>query len=268
MSAQIITLTTDFGTCDTYVAQLKGIILGYNLHTRIVDVTHAIPPQNILRAAVCLDDVFDSFPAGTIHIVIVDPGVGGNRRGVLLDVGRQWVIGPDNGLTTLLRRRHTLDGAWNLTVSHFHRSKISAVFHGRDIFAPVAAHLSNGVSAEQLGEPIESPLVELDVPQIERTDRSIQGHILGWDHFGNVITNISVRDLPTVDDGAFAFKIGAYRGQGLVSFYSQLSPGQVGLLVGSHGRIEIAVDRQSAIVKLRQEFAVEVDVGTAIEISF
>jgi len=191
----IITLTTDFGTHDPYVAQVKGVILGINPHVEIVDITHEIAPQDIGEAAFLLGVSFSYFPPGTIHIAVVDPGVGSERRAVILLVGHHTFVGPDNGIFSFaLERANVPYQAIQILDPPFNFSG-GATFHGRDLFAPVAAHLSLGVDPAIYGPEISHlTLSSPHAPSVE--EHLIRGTVMHLDRFGNAITNITTHHLP------------------------------------------------------------------------
>lgn len=240
MQAQIITLLTDFGTRDSYVAQMKGVILGINPHAVLVDVTHEIDPQAIMQGAMCLDDTFDAFPPGTIHVVIVDPDVGSTRRRIAAEIGDQRYVGPDNGLLTLIARRYPIHRVMSLTATAFHRHPTCPTFHGRDLFAPTAAHWSLGMDLSALGEPVTIPLAELRIPKIDKQEREVRGEVVSIDHFGNLATNIVGGDLPLYSPSTIITSAGGQQIIGLSQYYSEHPPGTVLSLIGSSGRLEIS----------------------------
>lgn len=260
MPRPMITLLTDFGTRDSYVAQMKGVILGINPEAIIVDVTHEIPPQAIMQGAMCLDDVFDAFPEGTIHIVVVDPDVGSTRRRIAAEVGNQRYVGPDNGLLTLVARRHPIHRVSTLTVNRYHRHPISPTFHGRDLFSPVAANWSLGLDLSTFGEPIDAPLAELRVPRIEKLEREVCGEIIEIDRFGNLTTNITGDDLPLACPSTIITHAGGHQLIGLSQFYSEHPAGTVLALIGSSGRLEVAQNIGNAASKLNAKIGDPVQV--------
>ncbi|MES2789287.1 MAG: SAM-dependent chlorinase/fluorinase [Planctomycetota bacterium] len=240
MSQPIITLLTDFGTRDSYAAQMKGVILGINPRALIIDISHDIEPQAIMRGAICLDEAFDAFPDGTIHVVIVDPDVGTTRRRIAAEIGNQRYVGPDNGLLTLLTRRHPVRRVHNLSSSKFHRQPLCATFHGRDLFSPVAAHWSLGTDLSEFGDPVTAPLAELRFPKIEKQAREILGEVLAIDRFGNITSNIRATDLPMEFPATIFTHIGGQQLNRLSNYYSEHPPGAVLALIGSSGRLEVA----------------------------
>src|SRR4051812_42868225 len=215
MQRPIVTLMTDFGTRDSYVAQMKGVILGINSNAVIVDITHEIDPQAIMQGAMSLDDAFDAFPPGTIHVVVVDPDVGSTRRRIAAEIGNQRYVGPDNGLLTLLARRYPIQRVSSLTVTHFHRQPTSPTFHGRDMFAPVAANWSLGMDLSAFGEPITIPLAELRIPRVDKQEREVRGEVVAIDRFGNIITNITENELPIYNPSTIITHISGHQLIGL-----------------------------------------------------
>ncbi len=186
----LITLTTDFGLTDTYVGQMKGVILGICPDARIVDLTHGLPPQDVVAGALALDASIDCFGPETIHVGVVDPGVGTDRRAIAVRTDRGCLVGPDNGLFSLVLARSPEFEAVALSESRYHRPQVSPTFHGRDIFAPVAAHLAAGVAPALLGERAEE-LVRLVLPEPARCEEGIELAVLVVDHFGNCVTNLT-----------------------------------------------------------------------------
>ena len=188
----IVTLTTDFGTSDGYVGVMKGVILSIAPHVCLIDITHAIPPQNVVQAAFTLFNAAPFFPDGTVHLVVVDPGVGTKRRPLAIQAGGKCYVGPDNGVFSLVAG--TAGRAVVLENSAYYRagSYVSNTFHGRDIFAPVAAHLAAGVPLEEFGRPVED-WNTLPIPApLHRPPDEWEGEVLYLDHFGNAVTNIGV----------------------------------------------------------------------------
>jgi len=186
----IIALFTDFGTRDAYVAQLKGAILSLHPTAQLIDLTHAVGAFDVRGAAYLLDAAARYFPAGTIFVAVVDPGVGTARRPVLLATrADKFYVGPDNGLFTRVVQREGLKAAYVLTQSAYFRLPVSATFHGRDIFGPVAAHLARGIAPAQFGPRLEA-MVQLPYTRPQRVGETITGEILHLDHFGNIATNI------------------------------------------------------------------------------
>ncbi|HEX8203778.1 MAG TPA: SAM-dependent chlorinase/fluorinase, partial [Isosphaeraceae bacterium] len=186
MTPRILTLTTDFGTQGPYVASLKGVILGLAPGTQLVDVTHGIAPQNIQEGAFVLASIVDAFPPGTVHLGVVDPGVGSARRIIAAKAAEQWFVAPDNGLLSVVDRNHPLDGVWEIANPKFHRRAVAATFHGRDIMAPAAAHLARGGDPDEFGPPRHG-IVTLSTIEPRRDEHGLVGEVIFCDAFGNLI---------------------------------------------------------------------------------
>jgi S-adenosylmethionine hydrolase len=239
-SRPLITLLTDFGLRDTYVAEMKGVILGINPGAVLVDLCHEVPPQDIVEGAWLLAQAAPAFPYGTIHLAVVDPGVGTGRRALAAAAGGQFWVGPDNGIFHLVFSRHPEARVVSLENPRFFREQISPTFHGRDIFAPVAAHLSRGTPLEGFGPPITDP-VPLPLPEPRWEPHQVQGEIVRVDHFGNLVSNIPGDRLRAWLEGRTPrTAVGSLIITGLVETYGHLPPGEFAALVGSHGRLEIA----------------------------
>src|SRR5438477_6068578 len=189
MLRPIITLTTDFGAESPYVAQMKGVILSICRDVELVDISHAIGAQNVREGAVVLADVTPRFPAGTIHLAVVDPGVGTARRIVYADFSQQQYVAPDNGLLSVVGGSGPPGRFFAIENPKYWLAEPSQTFHGRDIMAPVAAHLARGIAPEKLGPPLDE-LVMLDWPQPRKSGRRLIGEVLYVDSFGNLITNL------------------------------------------------------------------------------
>jgi hypothetical protein len=251
----IITLTTDFGISDAYVAAMKGAILEVNPDATVVDISHSIEPQNVRQGAFVFSTAYSYFPQDSIHLVVVDPGVGGQRRAIIVETENAIFVAPDNGVlsyalqgssgkpisrATLMKLPPELQ-AFEITNPKYWHHPVSSTFHGRDIFAPVAAHISLGTPLDDLGQAIASVNVfPLSRPQTD-ADGNLIGHLLHIDHFGNLVTDIASRDLPS---GEFRIEVAGHRIASLSQSYDQ---GQELLaLVGSSGRMEIALKSGSA----------------------
>jgi S-adenosyl-L-methionine hydrolase (adenosine-forming) len=191
-----ITLLTDFGLVDGYVGSMKGVIWQIAPNAQIADITHNIPPQDVFTGSYLLARSGIYFPANTVHIAVVDPGVGTERRPIAAQIGNQYFVGPDNGLVSfLLQLAIENDQPYRFVHTNqkkYWLEKVSFVFHGRDIFSPIGAHLSNGVPLEELGDVISDPIL-LDIPQAKAAQHKISGNVLQIDHFGNITTNIHVK---------------------------------------------------------------------------
>lgn len=230
---------TDFGLAEPYVAVMKGVILSIAPHASLVDLTHAIPPQDVRRAAFLLLTVIDYFPAGTVHVVVVDPGVGGERRPIAVQTGRACFVAPDNGVLTLALTRQRAEVTIHLTDSDYWLPEVSATFHGRDIFAPVAAYLALGVPIRDLGAPIDDVVRLPAAEPAHQPDGSVLGRIQHIDRFGNCITNVPSHMLRL--DTPFVVKVAGSLIWGISPTYSGVEPGIALSLIGSSGFLEIAV---------------------------
>jgi hypothetical protein len=245
----LVTLITDFGTRDYYVGAMKGVILGIAPDVRIVDVTHDIEPHNILEAGFILWQIWPWYPPGTIHLAVVDPGVGADRRIILGQYGGGYVIAPDNGLITLLQRDVPADAMYIVENRHYFVSQPSGTFHGRDIMAPVAAHLARGVKPREFGRLTDRLEVLLETHGAERTRSGLRGRVLHVDRFGTLVTNIGKEQLAAPDGSRRTWQvlvnkqpIGAVR-----STFCDVAAGEPVALIGSCGLLEIAVNRGSAV---------------------
>ncbi len=245
MADPLITLTTDFGTQDCYVSAMKGVIAKICPAARIIDLTHVIPPQDILAGALFLAGATHYYPDGTIHIVVVDPGVGTAREAIAAAAGGQIFVCPNNGLLSLIAERTPIERAVRLENRAYMLPDVSKTFHGRDIFAPAAAHIAAGVPLDTFGSETEVQLFDRDPAWVDEEHRCIRGEILNIDRFGNCISNIpkeliagqhgdpSVR----VDD----VEVGPVRGA-----YGDVPNGRPLAIIGSNGMLEVAVNQGNA----------------------
>ena len=260
----IITLTTDFGLIDGYVAAVKGVILSINPQATLIDITHQIPPQNINQAAFVLSTVYNYFPPQTVHLVIIDPGVGTKRRAIILKTSQYYFIAPDNGVLSYIIRKYSTEldinsglAAVAITNPKYWCSPVSHTFHGRGIFAPVAAHLSLGVPMKEFGEPISSiDILPLAEPHIA-SDGSLIGNVIHIDSFGNLITNIEETGLP---EGELIILIGNYTIRGLSRTY--VEGRKLVALIGSSGYLEIALREGNAAIYCGAKIGSEVAIIT------
>ena len=246
----IITLTTDFGAGSPYTAAMKGVMLSINPDATLVDLTHEVPAQDIDAGAVVLDDAAAWFPGETIHVAVVDPGVGTERAIVYARIGTQHYIAPDNGLLSRLTVRAPASKLIRLANREYWLEKISATFHGRDIMAPVAAHLSLGVAPEQFGPPVDE-LVQLDLPRVKQTPLRLEGQIQKVDSFGNLVTNITSDMLvgrPT--DERVCIVCNIYETWGIYRTYAEQLDGMFVALVGSSDHVELALVGDNAAKRL------------------
>jgi hypothetical protein len=240
----LITLTTDFGTRDPYVAAMKGMIYSIQRKLCVVDLSHEIPPQSILDGALFLAGAVRHFPKGTIHVAVVDPGVGTERHPIALLAGGQIIVCPDNGLATLFLSENRLEEARIITNPKFMAAKISPTFHGRDVFAPAAAHLACGALFKEVGEELDT-ILTLDIPGPQGdTVRGIRGKIMHVDRFGNCITNIHQSTLKGATPTNI--RVGRHRLHGIRRTYGDVASGKPVALFGSAGYLEIAVNGGNA----------------------
>lgn len=251
--SSLITLTTDFGPSSPYIAAMKGTILSIHGEARIVDLTHAIPAQDVRAAAWTLDDVAERFPAGTIHVVVVDPGVGTERRIVYAEINRRRYVAPDNGCLCRLARRNRPRRIIALCEPEFWLPQPSATFHGRDIMAPVAARLCLGLDPARLGSP-QPDLLHIEWPEVLVLPGKIQGAVRSVDSFGNLITDISAEMLagcPT--DERVQIECDEHITQGVFRTYADQPEMTFIALVGSSGFLELAIvgDNAAEILGIR-----------------
>ncbi len=240
MKPGILTLTTDFGIGGPYVAAMKGVLLGLVPGTQIIDVCNTISPQNILEGAFVLAGIVDAFPSETVHLAVVDPGVGLDRRLVAARFADQWFVLPDNGLITGVARNQPSQGAWEITNPTLRRSVVSNTFHGRDILSPAAAHLVRGGDPAELGPPV-SKLITLRNFEPMADGTSYVGEVIYRDSFGNLITNLNTRHLGDHPAHDWVVEIAGERIEGLSRTYGEKATGSLLALPGSSGWVEVAV---------------------------
>lgn len=237
----LVTLTTDFGVSSPYVAQMKAVLLSLSSETRILDITHGIHPQNVAEGSVVLADVTPLFPAGTLHIAVIDPGVGTERKLLYAEAGGQKYILPDNGLLTLVAKKNSPNLLISLENADYWQPKVCSTFHGRDILASCAAHLCRGLSPTELG-PQVTDFVRLPWPDAALGPGRIAGHIIYVDSLGNLITNITREQLTQI--GPLVESEVSLLGKTIVGIgnaYSESPPGSLIALCDSQGRLEIAI---------------------------
>jgi len=264
MPNRIITIMTDFGVSSPYIAEMKGVMLSINPQANLVDVTHAIPPQDIRTGALTWPPVVSRFPAGSVHVAVVDPGVGSQRNILYASYRGQHFICPDNGLLTMLAApRDGKDGlscVRKLTASEYWLPEVSSTFHGRDIMAPVAAHLTNGAPPAQLGPELDNPVL-LEIPEVRIEEKVVVGSIASFDSFGNLITDISGSLLSSSGaNGKLRVVCGRYETAGIARTYKARRPGQLIALIGSTGLLELAIVNGSAAENLDVSVGAEVRV--------
>lgn len=247
----IITLTTDYGTNDHLVGTLKGVLLKINPELTIVDITHNVNAFDLLDGALTIGSAYSYFPARTIHIVVVDPGVGSARRPLLVTAQNQYFVAPDNGVLSLVYEREQE----NLLVrhanaEHYYLQPVSKTFHGRDVFAPVAAWLSKGWQTAAMGEEI-TDYQRFSLPRAKNTDAGVQGVVLRIDSFGNAMTNLRAEDVPeAAHNGNFKLTVGNHAVNRLVDTFASGNTDEPFAYVGSSGYLEIGLNKANASRKL------------------
>ena len=244
MPRPIITLTTDFGLTDHYVGAMKGVILSIAPQAQIVDICHQVSPYGIAEGAYVLAQAYRSFPKRTVHLVVVDPGVGSARRPILLEAEGQLFVAPDNGVLSMIyegkpKVRH-------ISNARYFRRPVSQTFHGRDVFAPAAAHLAKGVKPAQMGRRIPDFLWSDFGTPVRTGKHTWTGTILKIDHFGNVITNFRAADFPDLVEREFQLVAGPHVIARLAHSYAESRPGELFAIVGSAGYLEISMNQASA----------------------
>ena len=247
----VVTLLTDFGTADYFVAAVKGVILTINPLVSLVDITHEVPPRDIETGAFMLLTCYRDFPPGTTHVAVVDPGVGSTRRAIVVSAGSQYFVGPDNGLFSYVLDLESSAQVFHLTAREFFRETPSTTFHGRDIFAPVAAALSQGVKAQAFGPRIEDAVRLASLAPVQRGDGKVEGRIIHIDRFGNCVTSFTRADLPVTEGKRLLVKGRVVKS--LRRFYADESQAKDELFFiwGSAGFLEISINGDSAATLLR-----------------
>jgi S-adenosylmethionine hydrolase len=261
---RFISLLTDFGLKDGYVGVMKGVIWRIAPQAQIADITHLIGAQNVLEGALALGRAAPYFPAGTVLVAVVDPGVGTARRPIAARLGEQIFVGPDNGLCTVLvgqaRRAGKPVQFFHLNQPHYWLPEVSTVFHGRDIFAPVAAHLVNGVPLEALGTPVEDPLL-LHLPNPERTAQGWRGQVLWVDHFGNLSTNLTRQELTDME--TVVVWVADQEIHGLVKTFGERQPGELVAMFDSSDALSICIVNGDASARLGVQAGQTVEIRNA-----
>ena len=258
----MITLTSDFGLKDSYVAEMKGVILTINPNANIIDITHDVEKFNIRMGAFMLASAAPYFPKGTVHLAVVDPGVGTERRAILVQTKQGFFVGPDNGVLILAAQNQGIEHIYELTNPKFMLPKVSSTFHGRDIFAPAAAYLDRGVKPSEFGPEIPM-LVIPEFSNVKRRNGSLLGEVMHVDGFGNIITNISQKEI----DHAKEVNVKLQNHTLNLAFaktYAQAKPQQPIALIGSHGFLEIALNQDSAAEKFQVKAEDKIEVTTVL----
>jgi S-adenosylmethionine hydrolase len=255
MEMPTVTLLSDFGLKDPYVAEMKAVIMGICPEARIVDVSHEVEKFNIQMGAFVLASAAPYFPKGTIHVAVVDPGVGTKRRPILVETSHSFYVGPDNGLLPLAAQKQGIRHVYNITNSRYTLAQVSKTFHGRDIFAPVAAHLASGSKPQDFGSEIHDYVIP-KFAKPELIGKELRGEVLHIDDFGNIITNISAEDLgkTRIKEGStFQLRLEDKEiiALGFRSAYGEAQVGKPLALIGSHDFLEISVNQGNASKKFR-----------------
>lgn len=251
MLAKIVTLTTDFGLADPYVAEMKGIVLGICPNATIVDVTHSVEKFNINMGAFMLASAAPYFPAGTIHVAVVDPGVGTQRQPIIVQTEKCVFVGPDNGLLMLAAEGQGIKHRYKIENQKFMLPHVSSTFHGRDIFTPVAAYVAKGVALEEFGPEI-SAVIQPTFTKATQNKGAFIGEVLHVDGFGNIITNIHAKDIESIKKENLQVELPNAKLQlKFVKAYGETKPHQPVALIGSHSYLEVALNQGSAAAKFQ-----------------
>ncbi len=247
MSNPIVTLTTDYGTTDHLVGVLKGVILRIMPTATLVDISHHVTPYDLLDGALTIGTAYRYFPPRTIHLVVVDPGVGTQRRPILVSGEQQYFVAPDNGVLSLVYDRESAITVRHITAEHYFLNPVSSTFHGRDVFAPVAAWLAKTYQTETMGEEI-ADYIRFAFPRPKPDGAGLKGVVLRVDHFGNLMTNFTAEDLSpeTIAAGKIELEIGPKRVEKLTQTFAQGEKGEPVAILGSSGFLEIAVNKGHA----------------------
>jgi S-adenosyl-L-methionine hydrolase (adenosine-forming) len=245
----IITLTTDYGLNDHLVGTMKGVMLKINPDVTIVDITHNVTPFDLLDGALAIGSAYSYFPAKTIHVVVVDPGVGTDRRPLLVTAENQYFVAPDNGVLSVIYEREQNVVVRHANAEHYYLQPISKTFHGRDIFGPIAAWLSKNWQPASMGENIED-FKRFALPRPKSAEGALKGIVMRVDSFGNLVTNFRAEDLPEASaengEAAISLQIGNQQISRLVSMFAQGNAGEPIAYVGSSGYVEVAVNKGNA----------------------
>lgn len=249
MSA-IITLTSDYGSRDAFASSVKGVILKINPQAQIIDISNEIAPQDVWEAAFTLRSAYNTFPKGTVHLAVVDPGVGSGRRPIIVVTESYYFVGPDNGLFSLIYQDAERLRVHHITSTHYFLPNPGPTFHGRDIFAPVAGWLAKGIPSGNFGEEI-TDFMKLNIPSPKISGTSIEGNIIHIDRFGNLITNITYKEIQQInvegtDLGSATVNVAGKEIKGLKKFYAESTPGDPGAIMNSSGALEIFLFKQNA----------------------
>jgi S-adenosylmethionine hydrolase len=245
----IITLTTDFGLNDHYIGTMKGVMLGIAPEAEVVDICHAVQAFDVLDGALAIAQAYSYFPSGTVHVVVVDPGVGTARRPILLNTGKHYFVAPDNGVLSLIYAREERLQIRHITAEHYYLSPVSTTFHARDIFSPVAAYLAKGVEVAKFGDEI-TDFVRFNAPRPKPVDaQTLRGVVLRVDRFGNLVTNFTPQDVPALfqpQPPSFKIVVGKREITTMQNNYAEGAPNEVFGILGSMGYLELSANRGAA----------------------
>jgi len=260
----VITLTTDYGTKDHLVGVMKGIILSINAEVHLVDITHGVIPYDILDGALTIGQAYKYFPPKTIHVVVVDPGVGTTRRPILVAADQHYFVAPDNGVLSSVYDQAEALYAWHITAKHYFRNPVSNTFHGRDIFAPVAAWLSKSWQTSSFGDPV-TDFARFAIPKPKAIGNTIKGVVLRIDAFGNLVTNFTAQDVPALaaSDGKFTIRARNTRISKVLPTFAEGAAGEPVGVIGSSGYLEISVNKGNAARTLGITRGAEVTIDLA-----
>ncbi len=243
---RFITLTTDFGLSDYYVGAMKGAIYNISPAATVVDISHSLQSYDLLDGALTIAQAYSYWPKDTIHVVVVDPGVGTSRRPILVTAGTHYFVAPDNGVLSLVYEREERLSVRHITSSHYFLQPVSQTFHGRDVFAPVAAWMSKGVEPAKFGEVVDD-YVQFAAPRAKGGEANeVRGMVLKVDKFGSMITNLTPSDVAGIFGGEFEIKVGNATVTKLCSSYAEGAKGEVFAIIGSGGLLELSVNKGSA----------------------
>jgi len=263
---RVITLTTDFGLSDHYVGTMKGVLLSRCPDAQIVDISHEIRPFSIISGAYAIDQALSYFPQGSIHVVVIDPGVGTPRKPLLVEAVGQYFIAPDNGVLSFVLHRDPRAIVWEISNRSLMMASPSATFHGRDIFAPAAAALACGhVKPDDVGPVIAQPIMQADLFPRAVGPNQWRGIVLSVDHFGNIITNMKASDFPDLASRAFVLRLAGFDITQMVQTFGAATTGLTFAYLGSSGFVEIGMNQQSAaeLLKVKEGEPLELLVSMA-----
>lgn len=246
MTRPLITLTTDFGLSDHFVGTMKGVILAIQPAAQLIDISHGVHPYDIAEGAFTIAQAYPYFPKKTIHVVVVDPGVGTARRPLLAEMAGQYFIAPDNGVLSMVIAREAGARVRHITAERYFLHPLSRTFHGRDVFSPVAAHLAAGVTPAKFGKRIEDYICASFEKPAHTGKHTWAGTILKGDHFGNLATNFHIDQFPSIRTRAFSLNVGPRTITRLALRFSDCEPGELFVIVGSSGYLEVAASQGSA----------------------